>query len=166
MKLKYPIVNDSDQIIGYRKKDQAYKEREMLRSVQIFVYNPKGDLYIQKRGKKKSRYPNYYCVSVAGHVEAGETYQKAAIRELKEELGLKKIGEIKLISKEKISVGKGNCSMAAFFIARTDEPITLQKEEVSNGNFYTIKDIEQLILKKKRFTPSFLNYFKRQHENK
>ena len=73
MELKYPIVNDSDKIIGYRNKDQAYKEKAMLRSVQIFVYNPKGELYIQKRSKNKLRYPSYFCASVAGHVESGES---------------------------------------------------------------------------------------------
>ncbi len=164
MKLKYPIVNDSDQIIGYRKKDQAYKERVMLRSVQIFVYNSKGELYIQKRSKNKLRYPNYFCASVAGHVEAGESYRWAAIRELKEELGLKKIENLKLITKEKNPVGKNNCAMTTLFTIKTDELVTLQKEEIDSGNFYTIENIKQLILEKNPFTPGFLYFFKKQHK--
>jgi len=36
MKLQYPIVNNDDQIIGYKDKEQAYKEGVMLRSIQVF----------------------------------------------------------------------------------------------------------------------------------
>lgn len=56
----------------------------MLRSVQIFIYNSEGKLYIQKRSKNKLRYPNYFCASVAGHVEPKENYQEAIVRELEE----------------------------------------------------------------------------------
>jgi len=51
MKLQYPIVNNDDQIIGYKNKEQAYKEGAMLRSMQVFVYNSKKELFIQKRAK-------------------------------------------------------------------------------------------------------------------
>lgn len=161
MKLKYPIVNDLDQIIGYKDKDQSYEERAMLRSVQIFVYNSKGELYIQKRSKNKSRYPSYFCASVAGHVEPGESYRQAAIREIKEELGLK-IENLKFITKEKTPVGKNNYAMMAFFTIKTDQSITLQEEEIDSGNFYTIKNIKQLILENNPFTPGFLHFFKKQ----
>ena len=163
MELKYPIVNDLDQIIGHRKKDQSYKERSMLRSVQIFVYNSKGELYIQKRSKNKSRYPSYFCASVAGHVEPGENYEQAATREIKEELGLKKIENLKFITKEKTPVGKNNYAMMTFFTTNTDQEIILREEEIDSGDFYTIENIKQLILKNNLFTPGFLHFFKKQH---
>ncbi|MDP3899733.1 MAG: NUDIX domain-containing protein [bacterium] len=164
MKLQYPIVNDSDQIIGYKNKEQAYKERMMLRSVQIFVYSPKGELFIQKRAKNKLRYPNYFCASVAGHVEPGESYRKTAIRELKEELGLKKAKNLKFITKESIPVGENNYAMTTLFTIQTDEFITLQKEEIDSGNFYTIEKIKQLILEGAPFTPGLLHFFNKQYK--
>jgi 16S rRNA (adenine1518-N6/adenine1519-N6)-dimethyltransferase len=164
MKLKYPIVNDNDQIVGYKDKEQAYKECLMLRSVQIFVYNSKKELFIQKRAKNKSRDPNYFCASVAGHVEPTENYQKAAIREIEEELGLKKINNLKFISKEKIPVGENNYAMTALFTITTDKPIVLQKEEIDSGSFYAIEKIKQLILEKVPFTPGFLHFFNKQHK--
>lgn len=88
MERQYPIVGKYDEIIDYMSKEEAYKRKKTLRSVQIFVYNPKGELYLQKRAKNKKRFPGYLCASAAGHVEPGETYKKAALRELKEELGL------------------------------------------------------------------------------
>ncbi len=164
MKLQYPIVNDNDQIIGYKNKEQAYKKGAMLRSIQIFVYSPKGELFIQKRAKNKSRYPNYFCASVAGHAEPGESYREASIRELKEELGLKKVENLKLITKERTPVGKNNYAMTTLFTIKTDEFITLQKEEIDSGNFYTIEKIKQLILEGTPFTPGFLHFFNKQHK--
>jgi len=164
MEIKYPIVNNLDQIIGYKDKDQSYKERSMLRSVQIFVYNSKGELYIQKRSKNKSRYPSFFCASVAGHVEPEEDYRQAAIREIKEELGLKKIEDLKFITKEKTPVGESNYAMMAFFTTNTDQEITLQEEEIDSGDFYTIENIKKLILENDLFTPGFLHFFKKQHK--
>jgi len=164
MDLQYPIVNDDDQIIGYKDKEQAYKEGLILRSVQIFVYNSKKELFIQKRSKNKSRYPNYFCASVAGHVEPGESYRKAAIRELKEELGLKKVENLKFITKEKITVGENNYAMTALFSISTNESIILQKEEINSGCFYTIEKIKQLILERASFTPGFLHFFNKQYK--
>ena len=166
MKLKYPIVSDSDQIIGHRSRYQAYEEKAMLRSVQIFIYNSERKLYIQKRSKNKSRYPSYFCASVAGHVEPGESYQEAAIREIKEELGLKKIENLKIIAKEKTPVGENNYAMMTLFIATTaGEPMTLQKKEIESGEFYSIKKIQQLISKNIPFTPGFLHFFNKRHKN-
>ncbi len=164
MKLQYPIVNNDDQIIGYKNKELAYKKGAMLRSIQIFVYNPKRELFIQKRAKNKSRYPNYFCASVAGHVEPGESYRKAAIRELKEELGLKKVENLKFITKEITPVGENNYAMMALFTIKTDEFITLQKEEIDSGNFYTIEKIKQLVLEGKPFTLGFIHFFNKQHK--
>ena len=164
MKLHYPIVNNDDQIIGYKDKEQAYKEGLMLRSIQIFVYSPKRELFLQKRGKNKSRYPNYFCASVAGHVEPEENYQQAAIRELNEELGLKKVDNLKFITKERTPVGENSYAMTTLFTIKTDEFIALQKEEIDSGNFYTIKEIKQLILKGALFTPGFLYFFNKLHK--
>jgi len=164
-KLKYPIVNDSDQIIGYREKEQAYKEKAMLRSIQIFVYNSRGELYIQKRSKNKARFPGYFCTSVAGHVEPGESYMDAAIRELEEELGLKKPENLKFIVKEKIPVGENIHAITSLFAMTTDKPITLQKKEIEMGKFYPINKIQQLISDDLPFTPGFLYFFKKQYKN-
>ena len=164
MELDYPIVNDFDQVIGHKNKNQAYKERAMLRSVQIFIYNLKGELYIQKRSRNKLRYPGYFCASVAGHVEPGENYQEALIREVEEELGLKRVENLKIIAKEKTPVGENNYAMMTFFTATTDKTMILQKEEVESGEFYSIKKIKQLISKNFSFTPGFLHFFNKQHE--
>lgn len=46
------------------------------------------DVLLQKRSKDKETYPKVYDVSCAGHLSAGDDYIEAAVREMKEELGL------------------------------------------------------------------------------
>ena len=56
--------------------------------VHICIFNEKGEMLIQQRQNGK-KWGNLWDVSVGGGVQAGETTQQAAHRELMEELGLK-----------------------------------------------------------------------------
>ena len=56
--------------------------------VHVCVFNQKGEMLIQQRQPFKEGWPNLWDVSVGGGVQAGETTQQAARRELREELGL------------------------------------------------------------------------------
>lgn len=46
------------------------------------------DVLLQKRSACKDSYPGCYDISAAGHVAAGDQYLEAAVRELREELGI------------------------------------------------------------------------------
>ena len=56
--------------------------------VGVLIFNSKGELLIQQRAREKTTWTNLWDISCAGHVQAGETSQEGASRELKEELGL------------------------------------------------------------------------------
>jgi len=55
----------------------------------VFVFNTQGDIYLQKRSAIKDVQPGRWDTSVGGHLCPGETYLKAAVRELEEELGVR-----------------------------------------------------------------------------
>jgi isopentenyl-diphosphate Delta-isomerase len=156
-----PIVNEKDEIVGQVNKEDHYKGANMLRSVQIFVYNSAGQLFVQKRAKNKKRFPSYFCSSEAGHVDPGENYDQALIRETKEELGID-LKEYNFISKERTFVGKKYYAMMAHYTAISDDPITLQEEEVESGAFYDIEEVKEM-MKNNPFTPSFIFLFNKLH---
>lgn len=55
----------------------------------IWIYTKKGEILLSQRSAKKTICPLMWDVSVAGHIDAGETAEEAAIRETKEEIDLK-----------------------------------------------------------------------------
>ncbi|OIQ38601.1 MAG: hypothetical protein BM563_06095 [Bacteroidetes bacterium MedPE-SWsnd-G1] len=70
-------------------KSEAHKYGWLHASVHIWFYTDSEELLLQKRSASKIAFPNVWDVSVAGHIEASESPELSAIREIKEEIGLK-----------------------------------------------------------------------------
>ena len=69
-------------------KSEAHRKGLWHPTVHIWCYQPGGQILLQKRGASKDTFPGLWDVSVAGHIGAGEAPTIAALRELKEEIGL------------------------------------------------------------------------------
>ncbi|WP_034058123.1 NUDIX hydrolase [Lacinutrix jangbogonensis] len=54
----------------------------------IWFYTAEGEILLQQRAATKAIYPLLWDVSVAGHIDAGETIKSGAVREIEEEIGL------------------------------------------------------------------------------
>ncbi len=86
------IVNDKGEIIGKELRSKVHGNPSLIHRVtHVLVFNPKGELLLQKRSKNKDVAPGKWDTSVGGHVNAGETIEEAVIREMEEELGIKGI---------------------------------------------------------------------------
>ncbi len=86
-------------------KSEAHKKGLWHNTIHLWLFTKKGEILLQQRSHKKSIYPLLWDVSAAGHIDAGESFTNATIRETKEELGLdlntndlKKIGVHKHLS--------------------------------------------------------------------
>ena len=82
------IVDSHDKVIGTGTRGEIHRMGFFHRAVHMFVFNPAGQVYIQRRSRSKDRHPGKLDSSAAGHVDPGETYEETAIRELQEELGI------------------------------------------------------------------------------
>jgi 16S rRNA (adenine1518-N6/adenine1519-N6)-dimethyltransferase len=85
---RFPVVDENDQIRGHASRLEVHGNNLRHRAVHILIFNEAGDLYLQQRSRWKDRHPLKWDSSAAGHVTAGENYDEAARRELKEELGV------------------------------------------------------------------------------
>ena len=69
-------------------KSEAHANGLFHPTVHIWFYTVQGKILLQQRGRDKDTHPLLWDVSVAGHISSGEAYVQAAIREVKEEIGL------------------------------------------------------------------------------
>jgi 16S rRNA (adenine1518-N6/adenine1519-N6)-dimethyltransferase len=85
---RFPVVDEADRILRYAYRAEVHANNFRHRAAHIFVFDEAGQIYLQKRGRWKDRYPLLWDSSAGGHVAAGEGYDDTARRELHEELGL------------------------------------------------------------------------------
>ena len=84
----FDVVDADDQVTGTATRAEVHAQKLIHRAVHVFVFNKRGDLLLQKRSPLKDLCPSLWDSSVSGHLDAGEDYPAAAVRELQEEMGI------------------------------------------------------------------------------
>lgn len=69
-------------------KTEIHNKGYYHNTAHIWFYTTNGEILLQQRAASKSIYPLLWDVSVAGHIDAGETIKSGAVREIEEEIGL------------------------------------------------------------------------------
>jgi isopentenyldiphosphate isomerase len=83
------ILNEKGEMTGESHSyNEAHEKGLIHRSAHIWILNSKKELLLQKRASDRKAYPDYWDISSAGHISAGQTSLEGAKRELEEELGL------------------------------------------------------------------------------
>lgn len=86
------IVNDHDEVIDSIHRSDMMSLRDTpgryLRVIEVFLQRPNGDIYLPRRSTEKKIFPGSLDHSAAGHMIKGESYEKALVRETREELGI------------------------------------------------------------------------------
>ncbi len=83
------IVDEDDNIIGQETRSEIHRLGLLHREVHVYFITPNKEIIFQHRAKDKDTYPDLLDATVGGHVDLGDDYQSAAIREVEEETGLK-----------------------------------------------------------------------------
>ena len=81
------LVDIQDRVIATKLRSEVYAEHlHNFRVVNAFLVNAEGKLWIPRRSSTKRIFPLCLDMSMGGHVESGESYEEAFMRELQEEL--------------------------------------------------------------------------------
>ena len=149
----FDVVNADDEVVAQAPRSEVHARGLLHRAVQIFLLDADGRLLLQKRSAIKDEYPLCYTSSASGHVDAGETYDEAAHRELKEELGLS--GRLEFLSKFPASAETANEHTVFYRLFSDEEPVA-DPEEIESVEYKSLSEISQMIAKNvNEFSPPF-----------
>lgn len=158
----FDVVDSENRVIGQATRGEVHAKGLLHRSVHIWVFNSRGELFLQKRAMTKDENPGYWDSSAAGHLNAGEEYRASAHRELMEELGISE--ELQFFMKFSAS-RKTHWEHVKTYLCTTDQKITINLLEISEGRFWPIPDLKESVRSHPgQFTSTFQlffdNYFK------
>ncbi|MFA5532138.1 MAG: NUDIX domain-containing protein [Candidatus Shapirobacteria bacterium] len=153
---KFDLVDLQDNIIGETDKLTSHQNGDLHRVVAIFVFNQKGELYLQEHIKSGGLFDH----SVGGHVTKGENYDDAAKREGFEELSLNcPLNKVSIFYSDETYTGKQIRHIFAIYeCIPTKDWEFIANDEVKTIIPMKIKDIINLMnTEPTKFTPGFLN---------
>lgn len=160
----FEIVDENNKVIGKERRSLVHQKGLFHRSVNIFVFNSEGELFLQQRSADKIVCPLAWDLSVAEHLKPGESYREGAKRGLKEELNID--GDVEAVRgvhilKNKYEGGIKDFEFVDTFKIIWDGKIEIDKKELAQGRFFKISEIKEMIKENKNnFTPWFLEEWK------
>ena len=160
----FDVVDDADRVIGQAPRSVVHAQNLLHRAVSIFVLKPDGRLLLQLRSDSKDQYPGCYTSSASGHVDSGEDYETAAVRELGEELSLNQ--PIEYLAK--FPAGPETAfEFSALYLLVTDVEPVLDPDEIAGAEFLSVDRIASMIDESpEKFTPPFrvmFDWFRKNH---
>ncbi|MBI2596548.1 NUDIX domain-containing protein [Candidatus Daviesbacteria bacterium] len=157
------IVDENGKVIGQASRGEVYQKGLLHRASHILIKNSKDQIYLQKRSLPKKLLPGYWDISAAEHLKVGETFEQAAKRGLKEELGIEVGLQLIREAHHQTSRNQNNGEVSlenelvTLFVGVYDGKVRFDKEEVAEGKFFTPEEIHKSIKEKTiQFTDWFL----------
>jgi len=148
------LINEKDKVIGKATRKEVNEKGLLYRCSGIYVLK-NGLFLIQKRSANKKIRPGNWSI-VEETVKSGETYEEAALRGVKEELGVK-ASNLKFIGKKIINDTEyPDYFSMAVFICEIKETPKIDKKEVELVKMITKKDLIAMTNSEKKITPTLM----------
>jgi 16S rRNA (adenine1518-N6/adenine1519-N6)-dimethyltransferase len=136
----FDVVDTEDRVTGQLSRHEVHRQKLLHRAVHVFVFNKRGELFLQRRSRWKDTHPLHWDSSAAGHVNAGDTYAATAPREVEEELGVSaSVEEIASIPPSQAT----GWEHVRLYRADHEGPFHLHPAELDGGGFFTLEQIDR-----------------------
>lgn len=84
----FDVVDEQDRVVAQARRADVHAQKLRHRAVHVLCLDEAGRVFLQRRSMLKDSAPGKWCASCSGHVDSGEDYDAAALRELQEEIGV------------------------------------------------------------------------------
>jgi len=157
----FDVVNERDEVIGRKPRNEVHRLGLMHRAAHVLVFNKRGKVFLQKRSMKKDRQPGLWDSSTSGHVDSGEDYDACAVRELREEIGLR-VSEVPRRLFKLPASAETDQEHVWVYRCEAEGPFQLHPEEIEHGDWFEPKKVTRWMREKpQEFASALLVIWKR-----
>ncbi|MCH5276285.1 MAG: NUDIX domain-containing protein [Desulfovibrionaceae bacterium] len=123
----------------------ALRRKLPRRIVLVGVRDSRGQLFLTRRAPRLARHPGLWDISVTGDVLAGESLEGAALRELRQRLGIE-VATIRSVASLPYTDSGGASLSATFFLTGAgSSPPSPAPEIVCDGMFVDADELQGLV---------------------
>lgn len=156
----FDVVNEEDEVTGTSTRAEVHAGGLLHRAVHVFVFNKRGDILLQRRSLLKDAHPGVWDSSVSGHLDSGEGYEAAAVRELEEEMGICG-AEIEEIARVKACPATG-WEHVRLYRTRHDGSLRYPCAEIDAAMWFPVAEVEAWVANRPEdFASGFLECWRR-----
>lgn len=143
------IVDENGNYTGQiMDKEEAHDKNLLHNEIAVFIINDNKQVLLQKRSANKRFHPNKWALC-AGHVDADESLETAALRELKEEVGLDiSLEELHPFAEREFTIEDSNSHITYFYYTKSNKyesDFIIQEEELSEVKWFNIDKVIDMI---------------------
>lgn len=143
----FDVVNARDEVVDHKPRSEVHRLGLMHRAVHVLVFNARGEVFLQKRSMSKDRQPGLWDSSASGHLDSGEEYDACAVRELKEEIGLRLSAPPERLFKLAASP-ETDQEHVWIYRCTAEGPFELHPEEIERGGWFAPAEVRRWMKEK------------------
>jgi isopentenyldiphosphate isomerase len=143
----FDVVNERDEVIDAKPRSEVHRLGLKHRAVHVLVFNSRGEIFLQKRSMTKDREAGKWDSSSSGHVDSGENYDACAVRESREELGLRLAAPPQKLFKVDACEGT-DAEFVWVYRCESEGPFQLHPDEIECGGWFTPEKVTRWIAEK------------------
>jgi isopentenyldiphosphate isomerase len=139
------IVSNEDIVIDQQMRSTVHQLGLQHRGVHVFLFSQDGKMLVQKRSADRAASPSALDCSVSEHVKAGESYFDAAVRGMKEEMGVTGI-EINPLVTFSMNYGLNDNEISRLFEGTVDpDKVKFDSVEIEEIGYFSIDEIRKMM---------------------
>ena len=129
------VVDAENRVVGRAPRDVVHRDGHRHRSVHMLLLDGRGRVFVQRRSETKDTNPGLWDSSAAGHVDSGESAPDAAVRELREELGVRVAPGALVRTGGLDPRPETGLEFVEIYRVVSDGPLTLEADEIAEGRW-------------------------------
>ncbi len=147
-----PRVDEDGNVLGRLTRGEAHGGgKELHPVVHLHLFDTQGRLYLQRRPAWKDIQPGKWDTAVGGHVDWGESVEKALRREVREEIGIESFAP-EFVTRYVFESEVERELVHVYF--SVSDAVPVPSDELDGGRFFAVEEIASR-LGQNFFTPNF-----------